>query len=143
MQAKPLSSDLRILYVALRRQAALGESMAPATCRRLALALGRLARKADAIEAQAADAAALDDELQAVAYDLDRVAGDDPQPSFQAALKAQQRALQAQLDGAGPEPVSRPGAGLARLAAPIGDSNVVSFPVAPRPAPSPFGGDAA
>lgn len=148
MQPEKLSADLRLLYLALRRQACLAEPMAPAVCKRLALALARLARKADELETQAADAAALDDELHAVAFDLDRVAGDHPQPSFQAALKAQQRALQAELDGAGPVQVPRPGAGLSRLSASIGDSNVVTFPVVPRPAISRVdcqgdGGDAA
>ncbi|CAN5127473.1 hypothetical protein BH10PSE8_BH10PSE8_00750 [soil metagenome] len=144
MQPEKLSSDLRILYVALRRQACLAEPMAPVTCKRLALALARMARKADELETQAADAAALDDELHAVAQDLVRVAGDERQPSFHTALKAQQRVLQAQLDGAGPVKVSRPGAGLSQLSAPIGDSNVVTFPVIPRlRAAFDDGGDAA
>ena len=137
----PLSSDLRSLYVALRRQACLGEPLKPATCKRLALALGRLARKADDIEAQAAESSALEDELFAVAQDLDRVAGDDPQPSFQTALKAQQRSLQAQLDWEDSEHGDR---GLARLSAPIGESNVVTFPVMARlQAAFDDGGDAA
>ena len=65
----------------------------------------------------------------------------EPTRSYQAALKAQQIEIQHQLDGGGPVHVSRPG--LAALAVPIGDTNVVSFPRAPRPADIDGGGDAA
>lgn len=51
-------------------------------------------------------------------------------------LKAQQRVLQAQLDEAGPDDVPRSGAALVRLVAPIGDTNVVTFPLQPRPIPA-------
>lgn len=137
MRSTPLSTDLRQLHVELCGVFTLGAGLSPAACRDIAAALALMARKADALEARAAEADEVEDELIAVAHDLDRVAGDEPQPSFQAALKMQQRVLQAKLD-------STPAAGrldrvsfgktLAELAEPFGSSNVVTFPVVPRPA---------
>lgn len=142
MLASPLPADLRTIASHLRRCAKDGLGLSPIDCGRIAVLVHEAAHQADVLVATAADMPELEDELLAVAHDLDRVAGDGPQPSFQAALKEQQRVLQAQLDGAGPVHVSRPGAALVRLATPIGDSNVVSFPRGPRPHPV-DGGDAA
>lgn len=151
MQTTPLSADLRRLHVELRGVFTLGAGLSPAACRNVAAALALMAKKADALEARAAEADEVEDELLAVAHDLDRVAGDEPQPSFQAALNAQQRTLQAQLDG--PPPSGRLdrvacGKTLAELAESFGNSNVFTFPVVPRPAISRVdcqgdGGDAA
>ncbi|WP_336812295.1 hypothetical protein [Bosea sp. MMO-172] len=113
--------------------------MEPSVCRRLAIALARLARKADELEAQAELMPELEDELLAVASDIDAVAPASIEPGYQAALREQQRELQRQLDGGGPVHVSRPG--LAALAMPIGDTNVIAMPIAPRPRPL-GGGDA-
>lgn len=129
MQFKPLSLDLRELSTLMREHARLDAELSPGACRRLSFALALAARKADELEARAGDAEELEDELLLVAGDLEQVAAPAPS-SFQAALKAQQVELQRQLDGR-PEHVSRPG--LAALAMPIGDTNVVSFPRAPRP----------
>jgi hypothetical protein len=98
------------------------------------------AKEADLVVGQAELMPELEDELLAVASDLDRAAPAAIEPGYQAALREQQRELQRQLDGGGPVHVSRPG--LAALAMPIGDTNVTMFPVAPRPRPF-GGGDAA
>lgn len=140
MQFKPLSLDLRELSTLMREHARRDVALPPSACRRLSFVLQLAARKADELDARAGDAEELEDELLLVAGDVERLA--EPAPaSFQAALKAQQVELQRQLDGGGPEHVSRPG--LAALSAPIGDSNVVTFPRAPRPAHFNDGGDAA
>ncbi|MCT4491771.1 hypothetical protein [Bosea minatitlanensis] len=135
MQASSLPLDLRMLAAHLRRCAAADLGMAPQECARVAVLVHQAAHEADAIVAQAADVPELEDELLAVAHDPGR-AEPPVQSGYQAALKAQQLQLQRALDAAGPVPVSRPG--LAALAMPVGDTNVVTFPVAPH-----HGGDAA
>ncbi len=130
MQPNPIAGDLRILYAALRRHSCLGEPLPPATCRRLAGALARLARKADVIDARAAEADELEDELLAVARRIEQEEQASLPPGYQAALKAQQLEIQRELDAGGPAHVSR--AGLAALSIPIGDSNVFAFPIAPH-----------
>lgn len=129
MQAKPLSLDLRELSNLMREHARRDSELSPRACRRLSFVLALAARKADDLEARATDAEELEDELMLVAGNLEQVAVPTP-ISFQATLKAQQAELQRHLDGR-PEQVSRPG--LAALAMAIGDSNVVTFPRAPRP----------
>jgi len=129
MADTPLPLYLRQIAMQFRQFAKVGADVPAATCMRVALMLQLAARQADELTAKAGDVDELEDELLAVAHDLDRVAGEPPTPSFQSALKAQQRAIQAQLDRGGPEHVWRPG--LAALATQIGGSNVFSFPKAP------------
>lgn len=122
-----LPIDLRFLAAHLERCSRSGAGLSPDQCDRTADLLRQSAREADAVVAQASLMPELEDELHAVAVDLGSASA--PAPSAdQAALKAQQLELQRQLDG-GPVHVSRPG--LAALAMPIGDTNVVTFPVAP------------
>ncbi|MBN9438953.1 hypothetical protein [Bosea sp. (in: a-proteobacteria)] len=137
MHAVPLSLDLRRLSALLSEHGRCGAALAPEACRRIAIMLGTAARQADELEARTVEAAELEDELLLVAG----AAASEPAPSYQSALKAQQAEIQRQLDRGGPEPVSRPG--LAALSVPFGNSNVVSFPRAPRPAGGDHGGDAA
>jgi uncharacterized heparinase superfamily protein len=132
-----LPIDLRFLAAYLRRCARSGLGLSADQCDRAAELLTQAAREADRVVDIAADVPDLEDELLLVAG----AAEPEPAPSYQAALKAQQAELQRQLDGGGPVHVSRPG--LAALAMPIGDSNVLSFPRAPRPAAIDGGGDAA
>lgn len=139
-QPKPLSVDLREIRDLFRRYVGGHQRPTIDACRELYVALTVMAEKADALEARATVA----DELEAVARDLDLVASVQGSPSLQEALKRDQRALQAQLDR---EDEGRD-RGLAQLSAPIGESNVVTFPVVPRPAISRVdcqdeGGDAA
>lgn len=136
MQAKPLSLDLREIAQLLREHGRRGVDLPVASCFRVANLIALAARKADELQARAGDAEELEDELLLVAG----AAEPEPAPSYQAALKAQQIEIQRQLDGGGPVHVSRPG--LAALSTPIGDSNVFSFPRAPRPSLD-GGGDAA
>lgn len=134
-----LPMDLRFLAAHLQRCSRSGIGLSPDQCERTADLLRQSAREADLVVGQAGLLPELEDELHAVAADLG--AASAPAPSaYQAALKAQQRELQRQLDGGGAEPVSRPG--LAALAMPVGNTNVTMFPVAPRPRPL-GGGDAA
>jgi hypothetical protein len=135
--ASSLPVDLRFLRAHLQRCAKSGAGLSAEQCDRAAELLAQAAREADRIVSIAADLPALEDELLLAAG----AAEPEPTPSYQAALKAQQAELQRQLDGGGPVHVSRPG--LAALAMPIGGSNVLSFPRAPRPAGIDGGGDAA
>jgi hypothetical protein len=137
MQAKPLSADLRELRDLFRVYVASHQRPTIDACRDLTVSLCLLAEKAERLEQRAADA----DEMEAIARDLDIVASAAVSPSLQQALRSQQAEIQRQLDGGGPVHVTRPG--LATLAMPIGDSNVVSFPRAPRPAGLDDGGHAA
>ncbi|MFC5423321.1 hypothetical protein ACFPOB_27650 [Bosea eneae] len=137
MQAKPLSADLRELRNLFRTYVASHQRPTIDACRDLTVSLCLLAEKAEHLEQRAADA----DEMEAIARDLDIVASAAASPSLEQALRAQQAQIQRQLDGVGPVHVLRPG--LAALAMPIGDSNVVSFPRAPRPAGRDDGGHAA
>ncbi|HEV2556843.1 MAG TPA: hypothetical protein VGV17_24085 [Bosea sp. (in: a-proteobacteria)] len=139
-QPKPLSGDLREIRDLFRRYVGSHQRPTIDACRELYVALNVMAEKADVLEERAAVA----DELEAVARDLDLVASAHASPSLQEALKRDQRALQDQLDR-GDDGRDR---GLAQLSAPIGESNVVTFPVVPRPAISRVdcqgeGGDAA
>ncbi|SFD72629.1 hypothetical protein SAMN05428997_14612 [Bosea sp. CRIB-10] len=136
MQAKPLSLDLRDIAQLLREHWRRSVDLPVDNCLRLAELVSLAARKADELQACAGDVEELEDELLLVAG----AAEPEPAPSYQAALKAQQAELQRQLDGGGPVHVSRPG--LAALAMPIGETNVVSFPRAPHPSLD-GGGDAA
>lgn len=137
MQAKPLSLDLRDIAKLLREHGRSGVDLPVANCFRVAELVALAARKADDLQVRAGEAEELEDELLLVAC-----AGEpEPTPSYQAALKAQQAEIQRQLDGGGPVHVPRPG--LAALSQPIGNSNVCSFPRAPRPADMDGGGDAA
>ena len=133
-----LPIDLRRLANHARQCSVLGVGMSPAECGRIAVLLQLGAEEADRVVAQAADVPELEDELLAVAHDPSRVEP-QAQSGYQLALKAQQREIQQQLDRGEPVHVSRHG--LAALAMPVGDSNVVAFPVAPHPRSS--GGDAA
>ncbi|MFC5393119.1 hypothetical protein [Bosea vestrisii] len=137
MQAKPLSADLRELRDLFRTYVASHQRPTIDACRDLTVSLCLLAEKAERLEQRAADA----DEMEAIARDLDIVASAAVSPSLQQALRGQQAEIQRQLDRGGPVHVPRPG--LAALAMPIGDSNVVSFPRAPRPAGRDDGGHAA
>lgn len=137
MQAQPLPLNLREIAQLLREHGRSGEALPVGTCFRVAELVSLAARKADELQARAGEAEELEDELLLVAS----AAAPEPAPSYQAALKAQQAELQRQLDGGGPEHVSRPG--LAALSVRIGDSNVVSFPRAPHSADIDGGGDAA
>ncbi len=132
-----LPIDLRFLGAYLRRCARSGLGLSPDQCDRAAELVAQAAQEADRVVGIAADVPELEDELLLVAG----AAEPEPAPSYQAALKAQQAELQRQLDGGGPVHVSRPG--LAALSTRIGDSNVVSFPRAPRPTDIDGGGDAA
>lgn len=142
--ARLLSEELRGLRDTLHSHAGLGDAAQPAACRSYALLLGRLVGRALQLEARAIEA----DEMEAVALDLDIAAAAGASPPLQAALKVQQAEIQRELDGGGPDHVSRPG--LAALVANnfahvTGASvgNVVTFPRAPRPAGIDGGGDAA
>lgn len=137
MQVKPLSVELRALRDAFRYYVGSHQRPTIDACRELTGKLTVLAERADALECDAAMAV----ELEAVARDLDVAACAAASPALQAALKVQQAELQRELDGGGPVHVSRPG--LAALSTPIGDSNIVTFPRAPRPALFDDGGDAA
>lgn len=137
MQAKPLSADLREMRDLFRTYVASHQRPTIDACRDLTVSLCLLTEKAERLEQRAANA----DEMEAIARDLDVVASAAASPSLQQALRAQQAEIQRQLDGGGPDDVTRPG--LAALAMPIGDSNVVSFPRAPRPAGRDDGGHAA
>ncbi|MGO4286884.1 hypothetical protein [Bosea sp. TAB14] len=140
MQGSSLPIDLRFLAAHLARAARSGTGLSPDQCERTADLLRQSAQEADDVVAQASLMPELEDELHAVAADLGAIHL-APEPSgYQAALKAQQTEIQRQLDGGGPVHVSRPG--LAALAMPVGDTNVVVMPIAPRPRPF-DGGDAA
>lgn len=137
--ASSLPLDLRFLAAHLDRCSRSDAGLSPDQCARTADLLRQSAREADAVVAQASLMPELEDELHSVATDLGAALA--PAPSaYQAALKAQQFEIQQRLDGGGPVQVSRPG--LAALAMPIGDTNVVVMPIAPRPRPF-DGGDAA
>jgi endonuclease/exonuclease/phosphatase family metal-dependent hydrolase len=142
MESQPLSLDLRELSCLMREHARSDIALSPAACRRLSVVLALAARKADELEAKAVDAEALEEELLLVAGDLANASG---RATYQDALKAQQAEIQRQLDGGQQVHVARPG--LAALSTPIGDTNVVTFPRAPRPQPvhcqGGDGGDAA
>lgn len=132
-----LPIDLRFLGAHLQRCARSGLGLSADQCGRAAELLAQAAQEADRVVRIAADVPELEDELLLVAGAVEL----QPTPSYQAALKAQQAEIQRQLDGRRPVHVSRPG--LAALSTPIGDTNVVSFPRAPRPADIDGGGDAA
>jgi hypothetical protein len=139
--ASSLPIDLRYLSAFLRRCAKSGTGLPADQCDRAADLVAQAAREADRVVAIAADMPELEDELCAVAVDLGSPAAPAPVASaYQEALKAQQFEIQRGLDGGGPVHVSRPG--LAALATPVGDTNVVIMPIAPRPRPF-GGGDAA
>lgn len=140
MAASSLPIDLRRLANHARICASRGLGMTPEECGRVALLLDVAVKEADLVVGQAELMPELEDELHAVAFDLDRGAPAPVACGYQEALKTQQRELQRQLDGGGAEPVSRPG--LAALATPVGDTNVIIMPIAPRPRPL-GGGDAA
>ncbi len=140
-QPKPLSGDLREIRDLFRRYVGAHQRPTIDACRELYVALNVMAEKADALEARALVA----DELEAVARDLDLVASAQASPTLQEVLKAEQRSLQTMIDL---EDLIGRDRGLAQLSAPIGASNVVTFPVVPRPAISRVdcqgeGGDAA
>lgn len=136
MAAKPLSAQLRDLRDLFRRYVGTHQRPSVDACRELSLQLTLLAEKSERLEQRASDA----DDLEAVARDLDLAASAAASPSLQGALKAQQSELQRLLDSE-PLPVSR--SSLVKLAAPIGASNVFSFPRAPRPIGFDDGGHAA
>lgn len=136
--ASSLPIDLRYLGAYLRRCALSGVGLDADQCDRVAALVAQAAQEADRVVAIAADVPEIEDELYAVAIDVGAPA--PATPGYQAALKAQQFEIQRRLDGGGPVHVSRPG--LAALAMPVGDTNVVVMPIAPRPRPI-NGGDAA
>lgn len=125
LQPKPISADLRELRDLMRKYVGAHQRPSIDACRELYVSLNVMAEKADALEARAADA----DELEAIARDLDMVASAQASPSLQEVLKAEQRSLQTVLDV---EDMRTGGRSLARLSAPIGDSDIVTFPVIPR-----------
>lgn len=127
LQPKPISADLRELRDLMRKYVGAHQRPSVDACRELYVSLNVMAEKADALEARAADA----DEMEAIARDLDMVASAHASPTLQEVLKAEQRSLQAQLDREDSEHGDR---GLARLSAAIGNSNVFTFPMVPRPA---------
>lgn len=137
--ASSLPIDLRFLAAYLARSARSGLGLTPDQCERTAVLLREAAKEADHVVGQAELVPELDDELHAVATDLDRVVPEPVAPGYQAALKAQQREIQRELDGGGAVPVSRPS--LAALAVPVPGTNLVIMPRAPWP--HPFGGGAA
>ena len=137
--ASSLPIDLRRLANHARACAVRGLGMTPDECGRVAVLLDFAVKEADLVVGQAELVPELDDELHAVAFDLDRMTPAQVLSGYQAALKAQQLQIQRELDGE-PVHVSRPG--LAALATPFGDTNVVAMPIAPRPRPL-GGGDAA
>lgn len=143
--ASSLPIDLRFVAAFLRRSARSGVGLTPDQCERTAELLLEAGKEADRVVAQAELMPEIEDELLAVAGDLDRVAAEPVSSGYQAALKAQQQELQRMLDAEGPQPVSRPG--LSALAMPIAGSNVTTFPIVPRPRPQALddhsGGDAA
>lgn len=132
-----LPIDLRLLSRHLRDRASAGLGMSSEECGRFAALIHLKAHDADKLVEQTSLMPELDDELHAVAFDLNRMAPAQPVCGYQAALKAQQLQLQRELDGE-PDHVSRPG--LAALAMRVGDSNVMVFPLAPRPR-GPFDGE--
>ena len=134
MAANPLSAQLRDVRDLFRRYVGAHQRPTIDACRELSLQLSLLAERSERLEQRAVDA----DALEAIARDLDIAATAAASPAMQQALKAQQAELQRQLDAPS---ASRPG--LARLTAPIGDSNVFSFPRAPRPTGFDDGGHAA
>jgi len=140
MAASSLPIDLRRLANHARICAVRGHGMSPEECGRVALLLDVAVKEADLVVGQAELMPELEDELHAVAKDLDSVVPSPIGDGYQAALREQQREIQRKLDGDGPVHVSRPG--LAALAMPIGGTNVVVMPIAPRPRPL-GGGDAA
>lgn len=124
-----LSAELRKLSKLLRHYRDQDVSLPPASCLRVALLLGRCAQQADALEARTDEADELDDELHEVARDLVGADAIAQAPSaYQAALREQQREIQRELDRDAALPLRRPR--LAALSAPIGDTNVVTFPKA-------------
>lgn len=131
MRSSSLPIDLRRLANHAAVYAKRDLAMSAEECGRVSILLHMAAREADLLAARVAELPELEDELLALAHDPARAAPEPVSSGYQAALKAQQLQLQRALDAAGPEPVSRPG--LAALAAPIGDSNVTVFPLAPRP----------
>lgn len=138
MQALPtLPIDLRLLSGHLRDRAQAGLGMSAEECGRFAALIHLKAHDADKLVEQITLMPELEDELHAVASDLDRVVPAPIESGYQAALREQQREIQRELDGE-PDHVSRPG--LAALAMPIAGTNVTVFPVAPRPR-GPFDGE--
>lgn len=135
-----LPMDLRFLAAHLQRCSRSGVGLSPDQCERTAELLRQSAQEADLVVTQAGLMPELEDELHAVAADLGAAPPASIDTGYQAALREQQRKIQQQLDGGGPDHVSRPG--IAALAMPIGDTNVVLMPIAPRPRPL-GGGDAA
>ncbi|KPH80546.1 hypothetical protein [Bosea vaviloviae] len=127
MQPKPLSADLRELRDLMRKYVGAHQRPSVDACRELYVSLNVMAEKADELEACAAQA----EELEAIARDLDMVASAQASPSLQEVLKRDQRSLQTLLDL---EDLARGDRGLARLSAAIGNSNVFTFPMVPRPA---------
>lgn len=138
MAASSLPIDLRRLANHARICADSDHGMTPDECGRVAVLLDIAVKEADLVVGQAELMPELEDELHAVAMDLDRVAPASIDSGYQTALKAQQREIQQQLDRGEPVHVSRPG--LAALAMSIEGTNVTVFPVAPR---GHGGGDAA
>lgn len=136
-----LPIDLRFLAAHLERCSRSGAGLPPDQCLRMADLVRQSAKEADLVVGQAELMPELEDELLAAASDVDAIEPASIEPGYQAALREQQREFQRQLDGGGPVHVSRPG--LAALAMPVGDTNVVIMPIVPRPR-GPFdGGDAA
>lgn len=130
MQAAFLPMGLRMLSRHLELRATTGLGLDPNDCARVARSLQQAAAQADTLASRSDDAGELEDELLAVAGDLESTTAPASPPSFQAALKAQQAAIQRELDAGDPAPgqASRR-AGLARLAIPVSaDGRVIAFP---------------
>lgn len=128
-----LSADLRELRDLMRKYVGGHQRPSIDACRELYVALNVMAEKADALEVRATVA----DDLEAVARDLDLVPLTPASPALQRALKLDQRAIQARIDACelpGGSFLTADDRGLVQLACAIGESNVVTFPVVPRPA---------
>jgi post-segregation antitoxin (ccd killing protein) len=126
---RPLANDLRALRDLFRRYVSSHQRPTIDACRELTTKLSMMAEQADWLAARST----LADEMEEIARDLDLAASAALSPALQAGLKNEQRALQARLDAGGdlgPVHVPRP-VEIAVLATPIGDSNVISFPLAP------------
>lgn len=128
--ASTLAIELRVLRDLFRRYVSSHQRPTIDACRELTTKFSLMAEQADRLQSRADDA----DEMEAIARDLDIVASATASPQLQAILMREQRAIQACLDAGEIDlgQLLRP-VGLAELAMPIGDSNVVTFPRAPRP----------
>lgn len=131
MTQQPLSVRLRDLRNLFRKHVGAHQRPSIDACRELVDRLTDMAEHADTMEVTLA-------QMEAVAADIEPVAM--VAPADAAALRQRQAELQAHLDAE--DRAARRAGRLAPLAAQLGDTNVVSFPIVARPVPL-GGGDAA